>query len=1126
MKAVRFATIAVFTALCACSMAARAKKPSTDPQDPFSPPFIDQRMKLVCDWQLTTATNPKKNDWVRAAFYTGEIATYHATKAPRYLDRAIQWGIDTQWSPNKKTPRDANNQCCGATYAELFMMKRDPTMIAPTRAVIDSQMAAPKPGRVEWWWCDALYMAPPTLARLSAATGDDRYIKFMDDMWWDTTDFLYDKNEHLFFRDQTFFNAKTKNGKKVFWSRGNGWVFAGTVRVLQYLPPDYPSRPKYVQLFRDMAEKLASIQGADGFWRSSLLDPEEFPNPESSGTAFDCFAITWGINNGLLDRDKYLPAARKAWLGLNSAVTSEGKLGYVQKVAGGPGPAKPEDTHEYAVGAFLLAGSEILKLNTRKFDMGSDRPEPGYLAVLPETTYTKERGFGWTQNRDLSARDRRASNWLLSDFVSSNAPAKFRTDLPSGHYRMSATVGDMEFGNHVLRIRINGSNAQIPPLRAGAGEFVTMTTDVNVTGGHIELTFDSPGKDWALNALTIEPSVQEEETTLTRQRLGAAADDIWKSTAASPDPTVPFVQEFRENLKSAPPIKTTGLTRDDYLKLIAGDIDFFKRHQNADGAIIDPYKQIEWQYSTPCFATGASALVKYSGRKDLVEPAAKAMDWATSCLNQKKGATAHEDFYAPTLAHAIPLLKPFVSPRRAAKWEKNINTFDPFEVYRAGPGGGNWNVVALSGEILFHKLGLRKDLGYVGESLDAQAHFFSSPWGLYREGPMPYDHFPRLWAADALTVGYDGPRAKQLAELLRRGALTSLFMQSPSGELPTGGRSAHHQWNEAEQCVTYEIYAAKNKQAGDVEMAGVFKRAAHLALGSMKHWIRPSGELWIVKNRFDPAERHGYEGYSADSQYNLLPMAMLVIAYEHAGATEDIAEKPAPADVGGYVMQIDPFFHKIFANAGGTYVELDTAADPHYNATGLLRVHASGANPQLGPSDALTSDAIFEPKEAPRTTAAIGVAWKDTTGRLRQLAEYSGKEITSATVRELEASPARVAFAVDYDGYFAGPQQITEHYVITPSRVEMSPEVPGTTEPLQITWPVLLDDGRNKVNVETSGTTMQLFLGDAKNTFRAEGANGIRLDRTPYLHRNGWSGVAWADWPAGTKPKLVITPGK
>jgi len=155
---------------------------------------------------------------------------------------------------------------------------------------------------------------------------------------------------------------RTSNGRKIFWSRGNGWVIAGIPRVLRYLPEDDPYYNRYVELFRTMAASIARVQGEDGLWRTNLADPDEYPMPETSGSAFFCYAMAWGVNNGVLEKQIYLPVVRKAWSGLVGAVSPEGKLGSVQVVSGWPEPVSPENTHEYAVGAFLLAGSEVIKL--------------------------------------------------------------------------------------------------------------------------------------------------------------------------------------------------------------------------------------------------------------------------------------------------------------------------------------------------------------------------------------------------------------------------------------------------------------------------------------------------------------------------------------------------------------------------------------------------------------------------------------------------------------------------------------------------------------------------------------------------------------------------------------------
>jgi hypothetical protein len=338
----------------------------------------------------------------------------------------------------------------------------------------------------------------------------------------------------------------------------------------------------------------------------------------------------------------------------------------------------------------------------------------------------------------------------------------------------------------------------------------------------------------------------------------------WAPVLTWDDPTINLLAGHRHRLASDEKrsFQPTGLGRGDYLTLIAGEIDFWKTQQDTEtGAIIDPYRKAEFQYSTPAFAHAASALVAYANRGDLVESTAKALDWSCRTLADRKAATGHEDFFSPMIAHAIRLLKPLVPSDRSAGWENDIRRFDPFTTYRVAPGGNNWNLVAACGEAFFQAMGLRDaENGFVEASFAGQGKTFGTPYGLYLEGPMAYDHFPRLWIADLVARGYDGPYSPEMAEMMRRAAITSLFLQSSTGELPAGGRSAHHQWNEAEQCVTFEIYAAEARKAGDEDLAAYFKRAAHLALGEMRRWVRPSGEMQIVKNWVDRRSRTRSKG--------------------------------------------------------------------------------------------------------------------------------------------------------------------------------------------------------------------------------------------------------------------------
>jgi rhamnogalacturonyl hydrolase YesR len=330
-------------------------------------------MQRVADWQLAHPAKERPNGWVQAAGYAGMMALAGISGDTKYRDAMLAMGETNGWQPGARMYH-ADDQCVGQTYAELYFRHRDPKMIAPMRERFDAILAKPsaapsldfalpdKKALEQWSWCDSLFMAPPTWLRLYAATDDQRYLDFAVTNWWRTTDYLYDKDEHLFFRDSSYFKKTEANGKKVFWGRGNGWVMGGLVRMLQYLPANHPDRPRFEQLFNDMAEKILTCQQPDGLWRASLLDPRSYPLKETSGSSFYTYALAWGVNQGLLDRAKFEPAVRKAWTALVSCVEADGELTHVQPVGSDPKKYADDSTAPYGVGAFLLAGSEVYRL--------------------------------------------------------------------------------------------------------------------------------------------------------------------------------------------------------------------------------------------------------------------------------------------------------------------------------------------------------------------------------------------------------------------------------------------------------------------------------------------------------------------------------------------------------------------------------------------------------------------------------------------------------------------------------------------------------------------------------------------------------------------------------------------
>jgi rhamnogalacturonyl hydrolase YesR len=354
-------------------------------QDVFSEEHITSTVQKACDWQLnnlfsiavrangTTRSIPD-NGWIRGVFYTGVMAAYRVTEQERFLDSAYVWGEKNRWQLGPRT-KHADDQVVVQTYADLYQVYRQSAILEPAMHTFNYMIETPEPGPVagysnnkNWSWCDALYMAPPAMVKVGVLTNQPEYLYLMNSMWWETYFHLYSEEDSLFYRDERFViqpdgsGMRTESGQKVFWGRGNGWVIAGLAKVLTWLPDDYTTRPAFERVYMEMASKIAGLQQEDGLWRSSLYDPEQYKTPETSSSGFFCYALAWGINEGYLDKDQYLPVVKKSWQGLNEAMDESGKLGYVQQVGSDPRSVSKDDTMEYGAAAFLLAAEQVLKL--------------------------------------------------------------------------------------------------------------------------------------------------------------------------------------------------------------------------------------------------------------------------------------------------------------------------------------------------------------------------------------------------------------------------------------------------------------------------------------------------------------------------------------------------------------------------------------------------------------------------------------------------------------------------------------------------------------------------------------------------------------------------------------------
>ncbi len=339
----------------------------------FQPQKIEALMEKVADWQLKewaiSGVKFSKTNWTNAACYTGLQVLSTISKNDSYEHILLKFGNDVNWNVGARHFH-ADDYCVGQTYSLLYMKYKDEKMITQFKLVADTIVLQPHteslewvPGIVdrEWAWCDALFMAPTALSYLSTATGDKKYLDIATKLWWKTTDYLYDSSAYLYSRDGSYLNKKEKNGEKVFWSRGNGWVLAGLVRVLDNMPKHYKDRKRFISLYKDMSAKIVSLQQPDGTWHASLLDAASYPIKETSGTGFYAYALMWGINHNILDKKIYLPVVLKSWKALVDCVQPNGMLGYVQPIGAAPDKVDQNSTAVYGVGAFLLAGTELYR---------------------------------------------------------------------------------------------------------------------------------------------------------------------------------------------------------------------------------------------------------------------------------------------------------------------------------------------------------------------------------------------------------------------------------------------------------------------------------------------------------------------------------------------------------------------------------------------------------------------------------------------------------------------------------------------------------------------------------------------------------------------------------------------
>ena len=323
--------------------------------------------------EIVTNIARPSNIWTRAVYYEGLMELYRLNSNKALYDYAVDWGQKHNWALRGGTTRNADNQCCGQTYIDLYLIDPKPERIQAIKASVDDMVHSDK--KDDWNWIDAIQMAMPVFVKLGKLYKDTSYFRKMYDLYNFTkyshgTNGLYNAADHLWWRDKDFVPPyKEPNGQNCYWSRGNGWVVAALVRVLNELPRTDAHYAEYLKDYKDMMAALLPIQRSDGYWNVSLHDSTHFGGKELSGTALFAYGMAWGMNRGLLSKKTFRTPALKAWNALTrDCIHEDGKLGFVQGTGKEPKDGQPvnytstPDFEDYGLGCFLLAGSELYKL--------------------------------------------------------------------------------------------------------------------------------------------------------------------------------------------------------------------------------------------------------------------------------------------------------------------------------------------------------------------------------------------------------------------------------------------------------------------------------------------------------------------------------------------------------------------------------------------------------------------------------------------------------------------------------------------------------------------------------------------------------------------------------------------
>ncbi|MEK4042575.1 hypothetical protein NSU18_02845 [Paenibacillus sp. FSL H8-0048] len=565
---------------------------------------------------------------------------------------------------------------------------------------------------------------------------------------------------------------------------------------------------------------------------------------------------------------------------------------------------------------------------------------------------------------------------------------------------------------------------------------------------------------------------------------------------------------YIDALKRPAAFKPTGFSKDIYLDLMEWSIQEYGLEQADKSWGKDPQGCPE-DLQTYCRVVSVLAGLMAGGRKLELYPLWESM-MDTGCRELPR-TTGNQmvDFSTKELLLAYKAMKPHVSAEQSVKWKNELTRIEPAVnyVYTLASVSGlerlhNINIYNMAGEYLRETEGMTNAAGYLANHWPVQLQKFDGN-GMYMDPgcPLLYDLAARCHIQLILAAGYRGAFHEELNHKLAAGGMMTLFMQSAAGQFPFGGRSSQFQFNEALAAACGEFEAARYRREGRLKLAGAFKRSARLSAQAILRFVRDITPPRHVKNYYNIRSGYGTESYAYYDKYMITLGSFAYMAYLFA--EDDIAEEPCPAECGGYVLATSEHFHKVFAAAGGQSVQLDTAADHHYDSTGLGRYHRQGVPAELALSSPLCAEPEYRLPEGVRSlNAAIGPGWERRDGTAGYLADLSGG--LEHELQVIRQDSGRVEFRITYHGQgLPEDGRVTERYALSEDGLEITAELDELDSgPILYQVPLLCGNGQEWSTITAEPHAVNVALGPFRYTVSATGCS-FEVEEEHCGNRNG-----------------------